>query len=322
MLSVTCCLPYETRKKKETGNFQQIENSPTKMSKNINYITLNILRVANIISLILVAVTSWTMLVMTIKAGTFFFFDGVSHLVMSLICVFLITSEISLFNRYFAKHWPALGLKSGFNFLGLSMILVGSGILRNLKEEIVKRGEDDNQVDLGSLGTVLWPLVLSSGILSLLLGVFNIIATYVFCEKAQGITGRQIRMHSNSASTTKPESLKAFSMSSSPELQPSISNIHHYNSRKERRRSRFRFPLSIAKSNQPPCSQDEEQNISYPSSSQSPNMEKIERSLDRASPVVPELLCPPSAHHPAYNSTSPKYPASSRYSVVSNMTRF
>lgn len=116
------------------------------MSKNINYITLNILRVANIISLILVAVTSWTMLVMTIKAGTFFFFDGVSHLVMSLICVFLITSEISLFNRYFAKHWPALGLKSGFNFLGLSMILLGSGILRNLKEEIVKRGEDDNQV--------------------------------------------------------------------------------------------------------------------------------------------------------------------------------
>ncbi|RKF53575.1 hypothetical protein GcC1_01663 [Golovinomyces cichoracearum] len=292
------------------------------MSKNINYITLNILRVANIISLILVAVTSWTMLVMTIKAGTFFFFDGVSHLVMSLICVFLITSEISLFNRYFAKHWPALGLKSGFNFLGLSMILLGSGILRNLKEEIVKRGEDDNQVDLGSLGTVLWPLVLSSGILSLLLGFFNIIATYVFCDKARGITGRHIRMHGNSAPTTKPESFKAFSISSSPERQPSISNLHQYNSRKERRRSRFRFPLSIAKSNQPPCIQDEEQNISYQSSSQSPNMEKIERLLDRVSPIVPELLYPPSAHHPAYNSTSPKYPASSRYSVVSNMTRF
>ncbi|TQS35822.1 hypothetical protein Golomagni_03745 [Golovinomyces magnicellulatus] len=255
---------------------------------------------------------------MTIKAGTFFFFDGVSHLVMSLISVFLITSEISLFNRYFAKHWPVLGLESGFNFLGLSMILLGSGILRNLREEIVKKGEDDDQVDLGSLGTVSWPLVLSSGILSLLLGFFNIIATYVFCDKAQGITGRQIRMNRNIAPAMKPDSFKAFSMSSGPKSQSSFSTLHYHDSPKERRRSRFRLPLSIAKSKQALCIQDEEQNISNSSSFQSLNMEKTETPLNRVSPILPELLRPPTAHHPANNSTSPKYPASSRYSVILN----
>lgn len=202
------------------------------------------------------------------------------------------------------------------------MILLGTDILRNLREEIIKKGEDVNQVDLGTLGAISWPLVLSSGILSLLLGFFNIIATYVFCDKAQVITGRQMRMNRNSAPAMKPDSFKTFSMSSGPENQSSFSTLHYYSSPKERRRSRFRLPLGIAKSKQEPCGQDEEQNVSNPSSFQSQNMEKTEAPLDRVSPILPELLRPPTAHHLADNSTSSKYPASSRYSVVSDMTRF
>merc|ERR1712137_1525787 len=141
------------------------------------------------------------------------------------------------------------------------MILLGSSILRNLREEIVKKGGVEYRVDLGSMGTALWPLVLSSGILSLLFGYFNIIATYVFCDKAQGITGRQIRMHRNLALATKPDSLKVFSMSSGQKYQSSFSTLPYYKSPKERGRSRFRLPLSIVKSKEAPNNRDEEQDI-------------------------------------------------------------
>jgi hypothetical protein len=70
------------------------------------YITFNIIRVLNIIALTLVAVASWVMLVMTLKTSKFFFFDGSSHFIMSVVAVFLIVSECSLFKGYYAKNWP------------------------------------------------------------------------------------------------------------------------------------------------------------------------------------------------------------------------
>jgi hypothetical protein len=142
--------------------------SETKMGPG--YITLNILRVCNIISLLLIAVASWIMLVMTVKTSNFFFFDGAGHFITSCIAIFLIVSEIGIFKKWYARHWPTLTVESGFVFLGLSMITLGFNTLGNLNKVAT---------DQQSLGLPMWRVVIASGILSLIFGLFNIIAVCI-----------------------------------------------------------------------------------------------------------------------------------------------
>jgi hypothetical protein len=97
----------------------------------------------------------------------FFFFDAVSHLITSSIGIFLIVSELTVFDNYFTRNWPLLSPSSGFITLGLAMIAVGFSILGNLNKEATSQK---------SLGMPFWRIVIASGILAATLGVFNIIA--------------------------------------------------------------------------------------------------------------------------------------------------
>lgn len=267
------------------------------------YITLNVIRVLNIISLLLVAIASWVMLVMTVKTSNFFFFDGVSHFITSVIACFLIVSELGFWTSYFARNWPNLGPESGFVCLGLAMIILGFNILGNLNK---------GATSVANLGLPLWRVVIAAGILSSIIGLFNIIATYVFSNSALGVTGRQVRGHG--ASSYPKGSLKDnLSLSSGSTRRPETTDLPSYHApptppQGERRTSRFGFKMPIR--------------ISHIGKPIPANQEQFAKWEDRSSPVVPEVQRPPTALHPAMNATGPAYPASSRYSVVSNMTRF
>ena len=64
----------------------------------------------------------------------FFFFDGATHVITALSSMFLVTSECSIFRRWFERNWPVLSNAHGFNFLGLGMIVIGAiiGIISSL----------------------------------------------------------------------------------------------------------------------------------------------------------------------------------------------
>ncbi|PBP25006.1 hypothetical protein BUE80_DR003896 [Diplocarpon rosae] len=266
------------------------------------YITLNIIRVLNIISLLLIVVASWIMLVMIVKTSSFFFFDAVSHFITSTVGLFLVVSEVTLFRSYFAKSWPLLGPESGFVFLGLSMIVLGFNILGNLNKAATS---------VENLGLPMWRVVISSGILTALMGFFNIVATYVFCDPKLGITGRQVRSHG--ASIPTDTCTKTFSLSSGSTRRSVSSGLPSYHAPTERQKSRFSFRLPIRGSKlaiSKPVIQDQEQFAKWDES--------------RRSPVAPDVQRPPTALHPYHQGAlhPPMPPPSSRYSEVSNMTRF
>jgi hypothetical protein len=274
-------------------------NINTESKRGPGYIILNVIRVLNIISLLTVVVASWVMLVMTVKTSNFFFFDGVSHFIAASIGLFLIVSELTLFKTYFAKNWPMLSVESGFVFLGMSMIVLGFNILGNLNK---------SATSVNNLGLPLWRIVIASGILSSLMGLFNIIATFVFCDSVHGITGRQVRSHG--AAIPKDTATKSFSLSSGSTRRPASPELPTYNtSTEDRRKSRFgiKFPIRMS-------------GISRPVPNDPEQFQKWE---SRSSPVVPEVQRPPTALHPYHTGVpQPQYPRSSTYSEVSHITRF
>ena len=200
------------------------------------------------------------------------------------------------------------------------MIVLGFNILGNLNKPATS---------VENLGLPMWRIVIASGILTAIMGFFNIIAvslfvrriristnihqTYVFCDSKLGITGRQVRSHG--AAIPKDPITKTFSLSSGSSRRSVSETLPSYNAPPaERQKSRFSFRLPVRSSKLPiskPIVQDPEQFAKWDES--------------RSSPVAPGLAVqrPPTALHPYHQGVpNPPPPPSSRYSVVSNMTRF
>ncbi|KAJ4357637.1 uncharacterized protein N0V89_002213 [Didymosphaeria variabile] len=175
------------------------------------YIILNILRVINIITLSSVVASSVVMLVKTFIVSKFFFFDATSHVVTALAGMFLVVSECSLFRGYFARSWPLLSPSHGFVALGCSMAVLGLNMLGNMNKEATSQK---------SLGLPFWRLLLASGILAIVIGFFNVVASFVFRDKARHITARRVRSKGAITLTEEPpmdwetdSKLKAFTIS-------------------------------------------------------------------------------------------------------------
>ena len=64
------------------------------------------------------------------------------------------------------------------------MIILGVSILGNLNKDATS---------VNSLGLSFWQIVIAAGIVSLILGVMNIIASYLFRSKKDGLTARMVR---------------------------------------------------------------------------------------------------------------------------------
>lgn len=285
-------------------------NTESKLS-GAGYLILNVLRVLNIIVLLLVAIASWVMLVMTVKTSSFFFFDGVSHFITSTCALFLIASEVPFrwLKTYFAETWPVLSVEYGLTYLGMAMIALGFNILGNLNKEAT---------NVEHLGLPLWRVVIAAGILASIIGFFNIIATFIFSDSKRNLTGRHVRSYGAAPPPIKLE--KSMSLNSghsshrmpstrrapSPSL-PSYTNAAADPPRTNRMSQfKFKFPIRTSHISKPILNDPEQVSAKW---------------NERSSPVIPDVQRPPTALHP-YHNTGPTYPASSRYSEVSNITRF
>lgn len=148
------------------------------------FIILNIIRAMNIVALLAVVAASVIMIIKTFTVSKFYFFDGATHAITVLASLFLIMSECSIFKNWFARNWPVLSYEHGFNFLGLSMAVLGIDILGNLNKQATSQQ---------SLGLPFWRIVISSGIVVLVMGLINIAMTYIFRDPCLKVTARQIR---------------------------------------------------------------------------------------------------------------------------------
>lgn len=81
--------------------------------------------------------------------------------------MFLLISELSIFRVYFARNWPLLSPTSGFVFLSLAMLILGTNILGNLNKDATSQQ---------SLGLAFWQIVIASGIIMFILGWVNLVA--------------------------------------------------------------------------------------------------------------------------------------------------
>lgn len=161
------------------------------------YIILNVMRGLNIIALASVVASSIVMLVKTFiisKANIthpipyekanhvqFFFFDACSHVITAVAGLFLIVSECSLFRSFFARNWPLLSSTHGFVTLGCAMMTIGLNMLGNMNKEATSQK---------SLSLPFWRLLVASGILSIVVGFFNIVAVGLYLGSADYKTRR------------------------------------------------------------------------------------------------------------------------------------
>jgi hypothetical protein len=148
------------------------------------YIILNVLRGLNLVALAAVVASSIVMLIKTFIISKFFFFDATSHVITAIAGLFLIVSECSLFRNFYARNWPLLSPAHGFVTLGCAMMVVGLNLLGNMNKEATSQK---------SLGMPFWRLLVASGILSFVIGLFNIIASFIFRDKSRNITARMVR---------------------------------------------------------------------------------------------------------------------------------
>ncbi|KAF1946184.1 hypothetical protein EJ02DRAFT_263554 [Clathrospora elynae] len=148
------------------------------------YIILNVMRGLNIIALASVIASSVVMLIKTFIISKFFFFDATSHVITAIAGLFLMVSECSLFRNFFARNWPLLSPAHGFNTLGCAMMVVGLNVLGNMNKEATSQK---------SLSLPFWRLLVASGILAIVIGFFNVIASFVFRDTSRHITARMVR---------------------------------------------------------------------------------------------------------------------------------
>ncbi|EXJ94104.1 hypothetical protein A1O1_02497 [Capronia coronata CBS 617.96] len=259
------------------------------------YVVLNIIRVMNIIALLTVIAASSVMLVKTFIVSKFFFFDACEHVIRIVLSGFLILTELPLFKAYVSRNWPLFSARSSFIMLGFSMVFLGNSILGNLNKQATSQK---------SLGLPFWRLVIASGIIVLVMGAINILASYVFRDTRAHLTARQVRSHGAVAShkadmeatTPKPPSrrshYRSFFLGSKRDSLPS------YHSRKNTERGDMaqtpKMHLAISSPfayHQPTTKNAQSPGGSSSRYSQSP---KTERHV-----ASPELCRPDLAHHPA-----------------------
>ncbi|KAG9256658.1 uncharacterized protein F5Z01DRAFT_648853 [Emericellopsis atlantica] len=154
-------------------------------ASGILMIVLTIVRVCTIITLGSVMTSCWVLAIKIDMSKPWFFFDAASLVFMSGICLFLVLSELPFGKAFFMNHWPAFSARSSLGWLGLALVAIGCNILGKLNNSNVERK---------NIGGPWYSLVLASGILSLIMGVLNLIGTLASIPKGGA---RQVRSWGN-----------------------------------------------------------------------------------------------------------------------------
>ncbi|KAJ8610304.1 hypothetical protein MRB53_038600 [Persea americana] len=164
------------------------------------YVILNIIRGINILSLLAIMVADVVLLIKLktqtnvraepdsstskTNASQFFFFQSLSHVASIGFAALLLISECNLFRNYFSTTWPLLSPNHGFVPLGLAIFLLGCYVLGNLNEP---------ELSFDRMGHAYWRIVVGAGIVAMIMGIFNVIASYIFRSTALDVTAREVR---------------------------------------------------------------------------------------------------------------------------------
>ncbi|KKA26931.1 hypothetical protein TD95_001063 [Thielaviopsis punctulata] len=264
------------------------------------HIFLNVLRACTIVTLICISISCWIMVVMTGINHSFFFFDAMSQIFASTISIFLIISEVGIFRDFFERNWPVFSTRRGLTWLGCALTVLACHVLGELNRP---------QLSQAAIGMDLWRMLIASGILGLIFGFMNIVASIIFRDSDHNINARNIRSDGSLAGN----STYAASYTSSTRSN----SLHGEKTSAARRWTQKLSPFNnggrpkISK----PFTHDIEANAGagYPPPIPAPGYAE-----DRSSPIVPGLLRPQTALHPMNSAHSDV----SRYSVVSHLNRF
>lgn len=264
------------------------------------HIFLNVLRAFTIISLVCISISFWTMVVMTGINHSFFFFDAMSHIFASSIAIFLIISEVGLFRDFFERNWPVFSTRRGLTWLGCALTVLACHVLGELNRP---------QLSQVAIGMDLWRMLVASGILGLIFGVINIIASLVFRDSDHNINARNIRSDGSLAGNSTYAASYASSTRSNSVHREKTSAAKRWTQKLSPFNNGGRPKIS------PPMPYDVEANpgAGYPPPIPGPGFVE-----DRSSPIVPGLLRPQTALHPMNSAHSD----GSHYSVASHINRF
>ncbi|OQD72477.1 hypothetical protein PENDEC_c021G04964 [Penicillium decumbens] len=251
------------------------------------YVILNAIRALNIIVFLDMIAACIVMLVKINILNGFFFFQAVTHAMVALISIFLILSELPVFRGYWNRNWPLFGEDAGFIALAGVMMILGVATLGNLNIDAMSQK---------SLGLAFWRIVISAGILGMIMSVINILATFIFADRKQGVSARHVRAYGAvapqkvfSRSISRTSSRRSLQLSlKREEFLPSYSPQPTF----KRMTKRFtRFPLKISS----PIRNDNPIPNTHLAPRHPTNDDASSRySRDTAGVAIPDL-----AHHPA-----------------------
>ncbi|KAK0674500.1 hypothetical protein QBC41DRAFT_239022 [Cercophora samala] len=285
------------------------------------HLILHALRACTLVALVVVMVSCWAMIVLSGITGHFDFFDVISHFFVFAISVALLISEVGLFKPWFKNNFPILGPDHSLGWLGLALLITGCSIMADLVKPAYT---------IGNLGLAIWRLVLSSGILAITFGVFNMIASIIFRDSSNGITARNIRSDGSLAVPTNNNSnSKEYYDSGYQSSVRSNSTRHRYHPEHiiddddsepqqqsqpfyKRMTNHFSVPIppkfnfrksrNLQISKPMPIHNDDSLDVERGTGGG--GYGGLNRSNSRASPVIPDIQRPPTALHPAYTGGS------------------
>lgn len=279
------------------------------------YVVLNGLRAVNIFVLAATAAACFLLIIFAKMPNAFQFFTDVNLLCIAAAACLLIWTELpfDFGKQWIRRTWPAFAPGHGFVWLGVAMLLMGCHTLGALSHEPYTKKD---------LGGTVWRVVAASGCLGIAFGVLNVLASWLYSDRARRITAREVRAQGATAEPAVP--VETSSSSSPSEFYDDGYSSRSDSVRKEktkntysRRLSRFRLPIS-----RPLPHHDRDRDLERGNNSDSDCPDSVGATAapvdDRSSPIVPQLKRPPTALHPAMNGAV----RSSIYSEASHLNRF
>ncbi|KAI0181357.1 hypothetical protein GGR52DRAFT_31785 [Hypoxylon sp. FL1284] len=264
------------------------------------FIILQVIRGCNIAVFLAVMAVAVLMMIYAKMPTAFQFFNDVSLAFVLLVAGLLLYTEVPLDygKAFITTNWPAFGETRGFTWLGIAQILIGCHHLGALSTNTYNNENVPFQV---------WQAIMGSGIIAIAFGITNIITSFIFSNRAHGVSAREIRR--DGATTLDVNFAEEYDSYRSNSV------------RKEKKLNRI--TKLFAKGSKPKISQPIAHHPIQDDLEYGHNDEVAfdEVPIDnRSSPIIPDVKRPPTALHPAFQTGARSI--TSRYSEASHLDRF
>lgn len=157
------------------------------VKSKIPHIILNVIRALNSLAIIASATATGSLLVKTanVTVAWFNIFDLAAKAFIILFATFLLVTELpKVLRGWINRNWPAFGNTSGFLSLGVCLTFLGCIVLSYLTKE---------DADEKHLGGDYYRLCEAAGLMTIIMGHINLVATLVLRDRRRGLSARQVR---------------------------------------------------------------------------------------------------------------------------------